>query len=188
MIAYQFYVDYFAETCPKIYQGMTFKNTTPTEQQKQQWDCAIKNISQSLFVSGGIGTGKTLLTVLCGRAWVDSGFPVIFANTTDLFRRMLNEIRSDAQQDILYRCLTVDVLIIDDLGKEKLTEWVGQNLYNIIDCRTSNKKVTYVSSNFSLGELARKLGDNYGQAIVSRISGTSKKIVLTGDDIRIKNI
>jgi DNA replication protein DnaC len=74
-----------------------------------------------------------------------------------------------------------EVLIIDDLGAEKLTDYVIQAWYSIIDYRYSNMLPTVITSNLSVAELAVRFGDR----IASRIA-SGNVLTLRGSDRRLE--
>lgn len=84
----------------------------------------------------------------------------------------------DEELDMVKNCR---LLIIDDIGAEKVTEWVRERLVSIINTRVSNGLCTIYTSNLSLRGLADKLGDD---RISSRIRGSVKEIHLVGKDNR----
>jgi DNA replication protein DnaC len=74
----------------------------------------------------------------------------------------------------------IPVLILDDLGAEKASEWVAETLYILIDDRYGNMKPTVFTSNYSPSELAERLGDR----IVSRIMEMCRIIEIKTSDKR----
>ena len=74
------------------------------------------------------------------------------------------------------------LLIIDDIGAEKPSEWVRERLLSFINARVSNGLSTIYTSNLSLEELDNKMG----QRVSSRIKGSTKEIQLSGSDRRDK--
>src|SRR3990167_9483378 len=72
------------------------------------------------------------------------------------------------------------VLIIDDIGAEKMSDWVRQILYYIINEREQRLLPTVITSNFSLQQIAEQIDIR----ISSRIAGMCKLIKLTGMDRR----
>ena len=74
------------------------------------------------------------------------------------------------------------LLIIDDIGAEKPSEWVRERLLSFINTRVSNGLSTIYTSNLSLEELENKMG----QRVASRIKGSTKEIQLSGADRRDK--
>ena len=75
-----------------------------------------------------------------------------------------------------------NLLIIDDIGAEKPSEWVRERLLSFINARVSNGLSTIYTSNLSLEELENKMG----QRVASRIKGSTKEIQLSGADRRDK--
>ena len=75
------------------------------------------------------------------------------------------------------------VLIIDDLGANKATEWVRQITYYIINEREQRMLPIVITSNFSLEEIAEQIDSR----ISSRIAGMCKSIKLSGKDRRLEN-
>ena len=68
----------------------------------------------------------------------------------------------------LPRLINADVVIFDDLGKEKPTEWVQTQYFRIIDGRYNQKKTTSFTSNFELVTLSDRFSE-FGEAIISRL-------------------
>ena len=73
------------------------------------------------------------------------------------------------------------LLIIDDIGAERVTEWVRERMVSIINTRVSNNLATIYTSNLSPEELKEELGDR----ISSRVLGSSQVIEITGGDRRV---
>lgn len=73
------------------------------------------------------------------------------------------------------------LLIIDDIGAERVTEWVRERMVSIINTRVSNNLATIYTSNLSPEELKNELGDR----ISSRVLGSSQVVEITGGDRRI---
>lgn len=82
--------------------------------------------------------------------------------------------------DVLEYVRRCKLLIIDDIGAEKPSEWVRERLLSFINTRVSNELTTIYTSNLSLDRLREKMGDR----IVSRITGSTKEIELVGRDQR----
>ena len=172
-----------ASGIPKIFQNISNKYSPKNDE-----------ISNSLFVSGGFGTGKTYLTVGLLRYYINrlpcQNFVEPFKNLPIFITvpELLMKIRScfslnKCEETIVDKYSDCPLLILDDLGAEKTTEWVLQTLYIILNNRYSNLKRTIITSNLSLDELRDKIGDR----IASRIAGMCKIVKLTGKDRRVCN-
>lgn len=84
----------------------------------------------------------------------------------------------EEELDMVKRC---KLLIVDDIGAERVTEWVRERIVSIINTRVSNGLSTIYTSNLSLSKLMDKLGDD---RISSRIRGSVTEINLLGKDNR----
>jgi len=84
----------------------------------------------------------------------------------------------------------VDLLIIDDLGKEPATEWVISTLYGIVNERYERELPTIITTNYADEELARRLSRNgdttTGEAILSRLHEMCDGVEMWFDDYRSK--
>ena len=82
-------------------------------------------------------------------------------------------------EELIYDC---DLLIIDDLGTERNTDFVVSQLFVCLNDRILNRKSTIISTNLTLEEIKT----NYTERTFSRISNHYKILRLAGDDIRIQ--
>ena len=142
-----------------------------------------------IFFAGSVGTGKTHLAAAVANELMNRGVPVIFRTVIGLLydiRRSYNgELR---ESDVLEDYKTVPLLVLDDLGKEKATEWAAATLYDIVNARYEGLKPIIVTTNFSSEEILRSLGDEptRAQAILSRLQETSIYIAMNWSDYRTK--
>lgn len=144
-----------------------------------QTDLKIKNI----FFSGKTGLGKTYLSNAIAKELINKGF-TIFYQTAPV---MLDELMlkkfgdNDEYYNMLNQINTVDLLIIDDLGSENLSESKMKEIFAIINNRLIQNKSTLISSNLTL----QNLSDSYEDRIFSRIVGNYIIKNFYGQDIRI---
>ncbi len=94
--------------------------------------------------------------------------------------------KENAQMNLLENILTVDLLIIDDLGTEKISDSKIEKLFTIINTRllNQNHKVTktIISTNLTVDELFKI----YTNRIGSRLAGNYRFLRFFGDDLRLK--
>lgn len=90
----------------------------------------------------------------------------------------------DFQKKHVYRSVMdfKGILILDDVGAEKLTDWVAETFYLIVNKRYNEMLPTIFSSNLAVGELAEMLGDR----TASRIVEMCDIIKIDGEDRRLK--
>lgn len=138
----------------------------------------------NLYLHGPCGTGKTHLGFAIAKKFLESGQDVAVYKPTDIMRLFR---RKDAEEEDkqLARMAKHDVLVIDDLGVGKATEFANQILYEIIDLRIMNyRHGLVITSNLSLQQFAEKVGDD---RLPSRIAGMCEVVEITsGKDWRIK--
>lgn len=150
---------------------------------------------EGLFYTGTFGTGKTHLAVSVALDLIDKGISVICMTSIDLLaeiKKTYDNNRNTSEHQILKAYKDVDLLVIDDLGKEYSSDWSIAMLYDIINHRSENCKSTIVTTNYSddnlVDRLARKSNYETAGAIVSRLHEMTMGITLNGKDKRRMNI
>lgn len=84
-------------------------------------------------------------------------------------------------EQVLSMLKSCKLLIIDDIGAERVTEWVRERLVSIVNTRVSSNLSTIYTSNLSPAELTESMGDRIG----SRVLGSSSVVEITGADRRL---
>ena len=144
---------------------------------------------RGFYLQGGNGTYKTLKAASIARALLDRGRTVRFISSASLmseFRDTFDGFKTEA--DIFDALSGVDLLVIDDLGKENPSSWAATMLYTVIDGRYGACKPIVVTSNYSKPELIVRLkgeaDDSTARAIVSRLTEMTETVSFTGRDAR----
>lgn len=175
---------------PKAYLG-----ASPSKPFSQQWD---PSSSLGLYIWGDTGVGKTWEAsgILLERAKATAASrPSLVTGTTTIRRKevfttlanILDECYEGRRADEIKRYVDYDLLLLDDMGKEKPSEYTLETLYRLIDGRIANERPTIITSNLSPEQLMRLFtidgGRLTGDAILSRLS--SFQIVhMLGEDRR----
>jgi DNA replication protein DnaC len=144
---------------------------------RSNWDKMkpITEQSQSCFIHGEAGTGKTVTAVWMMFEWLRLQFlkgsfhrtAAAFVTVSGLLAELKSNMDSDIKNiDIVQNLLNVDILVLDDIGAIRTTDWSFDILYRIIDSRYSAMKPTIYTSNLTLKEFADLIGDD---RITSRI-------------------
>lgn len=151
----------------------------------------FKETGEGIYYSGGFGTGKTHLAVAIALELISKGIPVICMTAIDLLSeisRTYNKDRNVSEYEILEVYKKVDLLVIDDLGKEYCTDWAATMLYDIINDRYERCLPTIVTTNYNdenlINRLARKSNYETAGAIVSRLHEMTMGITMNGKDRR----
>jgi DNA replication protein DnaC len=105
---------------------------------------------RGLWFDGPVGTGKTSLAVLVAKATNDAGrsfavypVPMLLAE----IKRTYDRDSGDNYLAFFRRLCSVDLLVLDDLGAEKQTEWVLEQLYSIVNERWQDRRSIVVTTN-----------------------------------------
>ena len=132
-----------------------------------------------LCLHGGFGVGKTHLAVSVARGVAES-FLINCAELLYRIRLSFDDKPIDDAYDVMDRSLHTPLLILDDLGHEKTTPWVWEQLYILINKRYEALLPTIFTTNLEPTQWAKK----WGGAIDSRIRGMSTILELRGVDYR----
>ena len=138
----------------------------------------------NLLLIGTTGTGKTHISTAIAKAVISQGFDVLYDSVQNIVNdferdKFRSGYNSEQTSDKYNEC---DLLIIDDLGVEFVTQFSTSTLYNLINTRRNKGLSTIISTNLSASELAGK----YEGRIYSRIIGADYKVLrFEGDDRRI---
>jgi DNA replication protein DnaC len=105
---------------------------------------------KGLWFDGPVGTGKTSLAILVAKAARDAGrsyavYPV--PRLLAEIKRTFDRDASDSYMSFFRRVCTVDILVLDDLGAEKQTEWVLEQLFSIVNERWQDRRSIVVTTN-----------------------------------------
>lgn len=141
----------------------------------------FEKTNSNLLFYGNSGTGKTFLSNCIAKDLLDKGFLVIYRTSDDLIRDLKKiKFENDYQlEDMLLNC---DLLILDDLGTEQVTDFSSTELFNLLNKKLLMGKKMLISSNYSLERLSK----TYSERITSRLFGNFNLFKFYGDDIRIK--
>ncbi|MHB1420740.1 MAG: ATP-binding protein [Bacillota bacterium] len=151
---------------------------------------ASDNYGKGAALTGSVGIGKTMLATAIANELLDRKIPTVFVVTPDLMAELriaqMSQGGADAEAKI-DKLSKVAVCIFDDVAKEKPTEWVQMQYFRILDDRWKNKLPTCFTSNYSLDQIAGRLGEN-GDAIASRLYALTqdRQAYVRADDYRLK--
>jgi DNA replication protein DnaC len=181
-----------ASVIPRRYRGVSFDRPPVSDMERDMRSryvvSAVKeyvgdldaklDAGNGLWLMGGTGTGKTTLGMLVAKTALSAGKTVAVYFTPKLLtqiRQTYQASESEDAYDAFFKRLTsVDLLYIDDLGSERHTDWVVEQLYALVNERYENERSILVTSNASNADQdidtgRNELADQIGSRTVSRL-------------------
>ncbi len=152
-----------------------------------------------LLLIGPIGVGKTHLAVGTIQELIRSkGVPCLFCDYRELLKQIQNSYNATVQTtelEILRPVFEAEVLVLDELGAVKPTEWVWDTVSLILNTRYNDKLTTIITTNFSdqpAGHVSgprsaareETLGDRIGERMRSRLHEMCRVVQMDGSDFR----
>jgi DNA replication protein DnaC len=158
-----------------------------------------------LLIIGKIGTGKTHLAVgIIKELIIRKSVPCLFYDYRELLKQIQNSYNAAVQTtelDVLRPVFESDVLVLDELGAVKPTEWVWDTVSLILNTRYNDNRTTIITTNFDdqpaagtstslssarAANRAETLGDRIGERMRSRLHEMCRIVTLDGADFRQK--
>ena len=147
----------------------------------KQYAAQFSQDSVSILMQGGVGLGKTHLSLSIASALMEKGHSVLYLSAPDLFRKLQNEYygKADAKIDTMDLIRAADLVIIDDLGAELENQFNSMAFYNIVNLRQNIMRPMIINTNLSFKEIEQR----YSQRMMSRLL-SYRCLKFAGTDIR----
>lgn len=207
---------------PRLYESSTFSQYETADRDDKNYTLNAAKYTAERFVTsypvdtrgigllftGSIGTGKTHLAICVLKGILDKGGTGIFYHFQDLIKKIQNSFNRNVQateSEILEPILTAEVLVLDELGASKPSDWVFDTIAHILNTRYNERRTTILTTNYpnsdallvpgtvlSVFEEAREalrnetLGDRIGERMRSRIQEMCMVVEMVGPDYRKK--
>lgn len=160
-----------ASVIPPRYRGVSFDRPPVTEIDRpavkavrDYVESLEENLAEgkSVWLMGAVGTGKTTLAMLIAKAALEAGHSVAIYSLPKLMARIRRTYQAEPGEDdylgFFERLTSVDLLHLDDLGAQRDTDWVTEQLYSIINQRYEDGRAVTVTSNVLPNEAAERIG------------------------------
>lgn len=139
---------------------------------------------RGLWLFGDTGTGKTSLAMLISKAALEAGRTVAIYSLPKLLARIRrtydSEPGGDSYLSFFEQLTSVDLLHIDDLGAEKRSDWVLEQLYALVNERYEAQRSIVITTNLQHEELEEQIGPR----TVSRLAQMCDEVEILGEDRR----
>ena len=145
----------------------------------------MRSQGTGLLLYGNVGCGKSFAAACIANALIDRGTPCMMTN----FSRIINQLQEsfDGRQKYIDNLSRFDLLVIDDMAVERNSEYVWENIMNIVDSRYRSGLPLIVTTNLTIGELADP-SDIRRQRVYSRLKEMCVPIEVTGADRRTRKM
>jgi DNA replication protein DnaC len=177
---------------PKKYRGASFDRPPVTDMPGPQVQVVKRFVRQidenldagrGLWFYGTVGTGKTTLAMLVSRAALDAGRSVAIYSLPRLLAEIRATFETDSEGsyvDFLDRLAAVDLLHVDDVGAERTSDWVLEQLYAIVNARYEDERSVTITTNLERDDLVEQIKER----TVSRLEEMCTLVPLYGEDAR----
>lgn len=187
---------------PDKFRGDSWDDYRETQENSKALNAAkwvAANDTKGVLFYGSVGSGKTKLAAIIANEKMKAGCTVIFSSVPDLLQDIkstFNPNNDKTTGDVLKALQDTQCLVLDDMGVERVNEWVAETLFTLINHRENNKHQTIITSNYSPKQLAARLSgvnsrgvvvnEIIGQRIMSRLKSMCHFIELNGPDYRLQ--
>ncbi len=161
----------------------------------------LETDDKGLLITGNIGVGKTHLAVGILKALVsERGANGLFVDYRDLLKQVQNSYNPQVaatELQVLTPVFEAEVLVLDELGASKPTDWVWDTVAHILNTRYNDKRITIITTNYAnaaplegplkdAAKTAREesLGDRIGERMRSRLQEMCLVVEIQGEDFR----
>lgn len=189
-----------AARIPKRYESCSFDSYFPLNPSQEAAVTFARQVAESypnsdigLLFLGTCGVGKTHLAVAILRVLLEKNIGCLFYDFRDLLKEIQdswNPQKGTSEMDVLSPVYDAEVLVLDELGASKPTEWVKDTMTHVINKRYNDRKVTIFTSNYldaKANQYDETLNERVGERLRSRLHEMCKVVPVIGEDYR-KNV
>lgn len=176
----------------KRFQKRTFNTLKDTPQNYIAKTKALEFIEKfpdckGILFQGPVGVGKTHIAAAVANELIKKLYTVVFRNAADIISTFVSTFQeNNSVGELIKTFASADLLIIDDLGKERVSDFASSILYQIVNKLYEDEKPIIITTNFDSKHLIKNLGER-GNAIISRITEMCEPVFMDGPDWRVKD-
>lgn len=182
---------------PKRYYNchfQSYKVSTPSQQKAFNFASKLAMeypaVDRGLLLMGTVGVGKTHLAVSIIKALTERGFSSLFYEFGSLLKEIqdsYNPNTKSSELKILSNVFEAEILVLDEIGASKPTDWVKDTMAHVINTRYNDKKLTIFTTNYMDERKSDKdetLEDRIGVRLRSRLFEMCRTVKIEGNDYR----
>ena len=153
-------------------------------QYAEKWE-EVKADNMGLLLYGPVGTGKTFAAACIANALIEKEVPVMMTS----FSRIVNTLQSsfEGRQQYIDRIVSYPLLIIDDLGAERGSDYMLEQVYSVVDARYQTGLPLIVTTNIPIAEIKEPADLKY-KRIYDRILERCHPVEITGPSRRRESV
>jgi len=175
------------ENAPRTFENFEYRSATVAALEAAQKFADGECGYNILVLTGFFGSGKSHLLEAIGRQTVAQGVKVKYTLVADMLDRFRDSY--DAEADTQFREIyagyeKAELLLLDDLGAERPTEWAAEKLTRLIDDRYRNGKRLAVATNLGHKAMIAKLGERIADRLFDSRTGVVKTVIITAPSYR----
>lgn len=182
---------------PRRYENCHFNNyraLNPSQERAYKFSSKLAMdypaVERGLLLMGSVGVGKTHLAISILKALTERGFSCRFYEFGALLKEIQNSynpISQISELKVLQPIFDAEILVLDEIGASKPTDWVRDTMAHIINTRYNDKKLTVFTTNYldeRKAEREESLEDRIGVRLRSRLFEMCKTVQIEGYDFR----
>ena len=174
------------------FEGYQKKNMSQGRAFQLSFDLAnhYPKVERGLLFMGSVGVGKTHLATSILRLLIEKGATCLFYEFGSLLKEIQSSYSTISQTSefrVLEPIFDAEVLVLDELGASKPTDWVRDTMMHIINTRYNDKKLTIFTTNYldaRRRDGEETLEDRIGTRLRSRLYEMCQTLIIEGDDYR----
>jgi DNA replication protein DnaC len=189
----------------EFFHDREFRSLAPAHMAAERFVAEFPLESAGLLLTGPIGCGKTHLAVgIVKELIAQKSIGCLFYDYRELLKQIQNSYNASVQvteMEVLRPVFDAEVLVLDELGAAKPTEWVWDTVSHILNTRYNDKRTTIITTNYQdlppagaepadtrAARAAREetLGDRIGERMRSRLHEMCRVVRVEGEDFRMK--
>lgn len=151
----------------------------------EKWETGIYPKNYGLLLWGGVGCGKSYMAGCIANGLIDKGIPVRMTNFAEIMNDLMGSM--SGRNDYISRLCAASLLVIDDFGVERNTEYAMEQVYSVIDARYRSRKPLIITTNMTLSELQNP-SDIMHSRIYDRILEMCFPVSFSGENMRKLNV